>query len=383
MPSVPYGTPGGGAKKNPNQVKLANRNYGGGTGGGPGDIWSALDPFKNPASLLYQRPQQNRQNRGGLPAGPSAHTVNSSVPSDRYDQYAAVVPQSLPEQQPTLMDFLQKALGMIPNQGGMGQFNSSPYDQQYSLAQQQGQQGSNALKEAYAALVARYAADLPGIQGNYDQAAGAINGASDQAVQDTNQGYGAAQASQMDMLKKLGIGDAAGVIVGSGNAAQNDQAHQLGGIAASRGSNLGANAENRATATTYNQEAGAAQGVAGATQQALLQQHLAQQLAAISGQKAQAQQQFQQQQYQNAGNGFSQALQLAQGLSSDYWGQQDRQNRVDQNAASLGLQQQKLQLSQNKPASIVDMLQQYLKQTGQNVDPATYAKLLSAFANAN
>jgi hypothetical protein len=274
---------------------------------------------------------------------------------------------------PNLTDFLQQALGML---GNGGRVDTSAYDQEAASLQQNGQQAGAALSKAYADLVARYAADLPGIQQNYDQAGATIQANAAAAQQDNNAAYGAAQTAQGDVLKNLGIQDAQANIIERGNDSHDDQAHQNANIVAGRTANLDLNALQKQIATQYNTQAGQAQGVAGAQQQAMLQQNLAKQLAAISAQKAQYQQSA-------IGNNFSQALQLANGMSQDYWNQQDRASSNDLAAQKLLLQQQSAQQKSGRSGSIIDMLNKYIQQTGQQVDPKTYAALLNAFANAS
>lgn len=372
MASVPYGTPGGGTSKNQQQVKIASKNRGKSSNG--------FDPFwygiglTSPGlgAILGGQPDQQQSSPYNTDFNPSAHTVNSSVPQDRYDQVDKVVPYQPDPQAPSLTDFLQQALGMV----GRGGIDTSVYDNQINQLQQQGQQASGALSKAYADLVARYAADLPSIQANYDQAAQTIQANAANARNDTNAGYGAAAASQNDMLKNLGIQDAQANIIEHGNSATNDQAHTLGNIAQGTQSNLDLNALQKQIAEQYNTQAGQAQGVAGATQQALLQQNLSKQLGALGLAKSQAVS-------QGISNNFSQAMQLGNALSNDYWNQQDRNSQNDLNSQKLLLQEQSAQQKSNRSGSIIDLLNQYIKSTGQQVDPKTYAALLNAFANAS
>jgi hypothetical protein len=277
------------------------------------------------------------------------------------------------------MDFLNQALGMVGQRGGGPAFNSSPYDNQISALQQQGQQGDRRLAEAYAGLVQRYAQDLPGIQQNYDQAGQQLQQTSDAATRDTNAGYGASEAAQNDILKNLGIGDAKGVIVGNGTFSGNQQAYQLGDINQLRAGEMGANTQRRATATNYNTQAGQAQAVQGAQQRALLQQNIAKQVAAAEAQRAQAQAAYQQQQYALQNSGISQALGLANNMNTDYLNRSSQASKADQAAADYALRAQSAQQKAASSQNAVAQVNQYIKQNGLHPDAATYARLIAAW----
>jgi hypothetical protein len=223
---------------------------------------------------------------------------------------------------PSLLDYLSQALGIT------GSMNDSTGGTDYtgleSVLRQNASDADSRIGAMYRQLQGSYVNDAAPIAAGYDQAHQALAGNADQATQQVNAGYGAARDAQTKMLQNLGIGDAALVQANQGNPGGADQARALSGIAQNSLANLNANDANKQSAASYNTKIGGAAGLEGNLQRASVQQNLQKALAQLEAQKSQSASTAK-------SNNFSQALGLAEALSSD---QQNRQHYTDAQQAA-------------------------------------------------
>lgn len=161
-------------------------------------------------------------------------------------------------------------------------------------ARQDASRGDARLAAMYSQLQNSYAADAPKIQGNYDASLAAQKQNAQQAQTDTRQGFENARQGQTEQFKQLGIQEAAGVLAANGAQAARDQSIANSNIATNAAAGENQTSQNRAAALTYNTQIGQAAGAEGASQRATLAQKLAQRIAEIQQQQAEASAQFEQ-----------------------------------------------------------------------------------------
>ena len=317
------------------------------------------------------QPHQSGPSPFNTDFNPSAHTVNSSVPGDRYNQVDKVqpfVPDPLPQQTPGLADYLNQALGMLGGDAG------SIYDQQMAQARQNAASADTSVKGAYAALASELAGLTPQVGSYYDQARNEVQATNAAASGAVNNAYGAAGATQNTALDALGIGDAARAsLAGQGNYAANDQAQALSDIAVNGAGNLNANTEHKATAQAFNTENSGAASAYGAALRAKLAQQLQTQLASL-----------QQSQTSARGNQFSQALQLAQALNSDAFNRQQETDLNQYNAAKLSQQATPKPSTKLAPGDLLKLVNKFFgNKSSDQIDPNQYMSALKAFSALN
>lgn len=207
----------------------------------------------------------------------------------------------------SLIDFLQKAMGLIPS--------GPDYGAVRSRLNSKADAGKAAIAAMYEALQGSFKADAGQIAQNYDETGEAITEASGNATDMVNEGYNASRERQSDQLQDLGIEEAAAVLAAQGGNAANDQAVATANIAQNQAANENANTQFKQSALNYNTGLGNAAQLEGKLQQAAIQEALADKLAEISIREQEAK-----------GARFGQATSLAQML----YGEQQDKNQMMQ-----------------------------------------------------
>lgn len=261
---------------------------------------------------------------------------------------------------PSFLANLMEALGIVGDGGQMGYVS---YDPLRADANSRGTEYDARLNAMYNQLQGSIRDDGTSIQSNYQ---GAIdqNAARSAETQKQIQGASdAAQASNMQQLQALGLGEAAGNIVSKGQDL-NTQTAAAVQDAAARGQISGdALQQNQQSAGAHNTNLVGAAGLEGNLQRARVQSELASLLAQYDMEEQQANQQVDQYNAQARNNSFSQAMSLAQQLYGSDIDQRDYNDRLAQ------LQYEMANQSQQQVGPDSATLQYLMQILGQDADP--------------
>jgi len=275
----------------------------------------------------------------------------------------------LPEQEKTLADYLQEAISMIGSQGGGVNF-----DPQRNTLRQNASEADARLEAMYRQLRGSIDADAPVLQQAYGDAKTATAQNTATALEQTQAASDSATSRNDQVLKNLGIEQAAGNQIINGT----DLATQTAGAVATQATKGQAAADrlvsNEATALQHNTNIGNAAGLEGNLQRAGNQSKLQALLAELDMQE--------QQQNASAGqNSFSQQLSLAQSLLGFDRDKQDRQDQLQMTAAEQANSRYAAELKAQ--GQQLPDLGQYLLALGINpqdiaANPQKYGSLLSS-----
>jgi hypothetical protein len=272
----------------------------------------------------------------------------------------------------SIAEAISRAMSMV----GGGSVN---YDPQRNELRGRASENDARLEAMYKQLQGSYAADVPKIEGIYDEASAGVNESTDAGVANINAAYDKARADQTAQLEALGIGDAAGVIAGAGQDAGAQQAAAVGALETNRGANVSQLTGDRAASSEASRRIGQAAGLEGNLQRAGNQSRLQQLLAEIDMMEQQENASLAQSQQ-------SQAFSLAQSMVDDNWRQRqyadsradadfDKQFRAQQLVAEQLGQQTAARFDPQQAISATDA---YFEQNGIEPTPDEWNKL---FAN--
>lgn len=261
---------------------------------------------------------------------------------------------------PSFLSNLMEALGIVGDGGGMDRVS---YDPLRNDARSRSTEYDARLNAMYNQLQGSIRDDGATIQGNYQGAIDQNATRSAEAQQQIQGASDAAQASNMQQLQALGLGEAAGNIVAKG---QDLNTQTAGAVqdAAARGQISGdALQQNQQSAGAHNTSLVGAAGLEGNLQRARVQSELASLLAQYDMEEQQANQQVDQFNASQRNSSLGQAMSLAQQLYGSEIDQRDYRDQLAQMQYEMANQSQ-------RPAGPDSATLQYLMQLlGEDVDP--------------
>lgn len=182
---------------------------------------------------------------------------------------------------PTLGGELSNALASL--NGSLGD-PAAPFNSEIAQATSASQAAGNQIGALYANLVKSYAAAAPGIASTYANTNSGLGSIGSGAINAINGAYSAANSSEQDTLKALGIQQAAGQLATNGNLAANQNANAVSNVSQSIASDQADNTAHGQAAQTFNTQQGQAAQQGGAEQQAAVAANLAKTLQSLQSQ---------------------------------------------------------------------------------------------------
>lgn len=215
-------------------------------------------------------------------------------------------------------------------------------DQQEAAAKKRAAENSAALKGVYGQTVKDILGMAGGIKGNFNQGIEGTNDAYNQALGQVGSAFGQSEQNQMDILKRLGIEQAAPHV-----AQQNNDARALlqGIIAANNQGSTNALRQMQQGALTFNTEQGNITRQAGAEAQTGMRQLLENALSKIAGTKADLMGQINQSAQGLRSDAASQQAKAQQDAYNRFTDERDFNYRMGKDKADYDLQLQKLAMS--------------------------------------